>query len=69
MSQINRFYINKPSNFTELTIFKLYTFSLVKIFTKYESKLSLTVIKDNNFTTDKKIKLLVKRREICYRSL
>ena len=60
MSQINRFYINKPSNFTELTIFKLYTFSLTKIFANYDSKLNLTVIKDSSFTTDKEIKLLVK---------
>ena len=60
MSQINRFYINKPSNFTELIVFKLYTFSLTKIFAKYDSKLNLTVIKDNSFTTDKEIKLLVK---------
>ena len=60
MSQINRFYINKPSNFTELTIFKLYTFSLMKIFTNYESKLNLTVINDNSFTTDNEIQLLVK---------
>ena len=60
MSQINRFYINKPSNFTELTIFKLYTLSLVTIFANYESKLNITVIKDNSFTTDKEIELLVK---------
>ena len=60
MSQINRFYINKPSNFTELIVFKLYTFSLTKIFANYDSKLNLTVIKDNSFTTDKEIKLLVK---------
>ncbi len=60
MSQINRFYINKPSNFTEVIIFKLYTLSLVTIFANYESKLNLTVIKDNIYTTDKEIELLVK---------
>ena len=49
MSQINSFYINKPSNFTELNVFKLYTFSLTKIFANYDSKLNLTVIKDNSF--------------------
>ena len=59
MSQINRFYINKPSNFTEVIIFKLYTLSLVTIFANYESKLNLTVIKDNIYTTKKIIYLSV----------
>ena len=67
MSQINRFYINKPSNFTELTVFKLYTLSLVKIFANYDSKLNLTVINDNSFTTNKEIKLLVKKISDLYK--
>ena len=52
MSQINRFYINKPNNFTQLTTFKLYIFSLVKIFAKYETLLTIIVINSNNYTTN-----------------
>ena len=60
MSQINTFYINKPKNFTQLTTFKLYLFSLVKIFAKYETKLILTVIDNSNYITNKDIQLIAK---------
>ena len=60
MSQINRFYINKPSNFTELIIYKLYGYSLIKLFAKYESKLVITIINNSNYTTEKELKLILK---------
>ena len=60
MSQINRFYINKPNNFTQLTTFKLYIFSLVKIFAKYETLLTIIVINSNNYTTNQELENIVK---------
>ena len=60
MSQINRFYINKPNNFTQLTTFKLYIFSLVKIFAKYETLLTIIVINNNNYTTNLILENIVK---------
>ena len=60
MSQINRFYINKPSNFTQLIIFKLYSYSLIQIFAKYESKLIITTINDSSYTTETELELIIK---------
>ena len=60
MSQINRFYINKPSNFTELIIYKLYGYSLARIFAKHENKLNITIISNNSYTTDTELELIIK---------
>ena len=60
MSQINTFYINKPSNFTELTIFKLYSYSLILIFAKHETKLNITTIDDSSYTTETELELIIK---------
>ena len=63
MSQINRFYINKPNNFTELIIYKLYGYSLIKLFAKYESKLVITVINNSNYKTEKELTSIMKNIE------
>lgn len=60
MSQINRFYINKPSNFTELIIYKLYSYSLIQIFAKHESKLNITTINNSSYTTETELELIIK---------
>lgn len=60
MSQINRFYINKPSNFTELIIYKLYGYSLARIFAKHENKLNITIISNSSYTTDTELELIIK---------
>ena len=61
MAQINSFYINKPSNFTELIMYELYTYSLVRIFAKYEGKLVIIVIDNNNYKTEKELELIIKK--------
>ena len=63
MSQINRFYINKPNNFTELIIYKLYGYSLIKLFAKYESKLVITVINNSNYKSEKELTSIMKNIE------
>ena len=61
MSQINRFYINKPENFTQLTTFKLYVFSLVKIFAKHETALNIIVINNNNYITNTELQSVIEK--------
>lgn len=59
MSQINTFYVIKPSNFTELQIFKIYLLSISKIFAKSDNKVIMIVIDENTYTTDMELKLIM----------